>query len=301
MPSGFYTDVQLIAKTGQANLTGILADASINNNGEVAFVGQYANGGEGIFCWNGSSLNDISFSTYQANPNRLYGPGVQINDQDEVVAVDRYSYGGGTQWNLRTWNADGQTNSFGNTWYTYANASSPPGQGYDFNALGGFVSLTNNGNVAYSDFNYAANQWELRLQKDALPDPLDVPAVTLPAPQSLRPMAADGASGLGYVVVRDGNTATSPIVLYGNVPGGAFFSVPIANAGSPYRFSALGQSPGISSDGRIVVFYGVDADGPGIFASVNSNSDGRQIVRIASASANGPISGFVPDANLGVN
>ena len=281
--SGFYT-YDVIAQSGQAGLSGVLPGASINDYGKVAFVGQYQDAqgnpaGEGIFVGNGSTLNDITFSSY-ANPNRIYGPEVQINNSDEVVAVDRYT-SGGTQWRLRTWNADGQTNSFGNTWYTYANASSPTQAGYDFDSLASFVSLTDNGNVAYAAFDYQANQWELRLQNDALPDPLDVPALTLPAPQSLHPMAADGAGNLADVVVRDGNTATSPIVLYGNVPGGAFFSVPIANAGSPYRFSALGASPGISDDGQIVVFYGVDADGPGIFASVNTTSQGRQIVRVA--------------------
>ena len=49
------------------------------------------------------------------------------------------------------------------------------------------------------------------------------------------------------------------------------------------------------------MFYGVDASGPGIFASVNTSSQGRQIVRIASASAGGPISQFVPDEPIGVN
>ncbi len=303
--SGFYT-YDVIAHTGQAGLSGILADASINDAGEVAFVGQYQDksgnpAGEGIFVGDGSSLNDISFSTYPPNPNRSYGPGVQINNNDEVAAVDRYSSGGGTDWSLRTWNADGQTNFFGNTWTTYANGSSPPTEGFDFDALASSVSLTNNGNVAYASFNYDASQWEVRLQHDTLPDPFDVPAVTLPTPQSLRPMATDGAGNQAFVVVREGSTATSPIMLYGNVPGGAFFSVPIAQAGTPYRFSALGQSPGVNDDGRVVVFYGVDAGGPGIFASVTTAGGGRQIERIASASANGPISAFDPDERVGVN
>jgi hypothetical protein len=46
------------------------------------------------------------------DPNRTFGPAVQINNNDFVVAVDRYSPGG-TQWRLRTWNADGKTNANG--------------------------------------------------------------------------------------------------------------------------------------------------------------------------------------------
>ncbi len=293
----FY-NLEVIAETGQDGLTGILQDASINDAGKVAFVGQYSDG-EGILVGTGSSLTDIN-PTFSHDPTRTFGPALQINNNDQVAAVDR-STPGNTQWRLRTWDADGQVNSFGNTYFTYATASTPPDGLSDFDALASSVSLSNNGNVAYVAFDYGSNSWQLRLQNDALPDVLDVPAVTLPAPQSLRPMAANGAGSLGYVVVRNGSTPTSPIVLYGNVPGGAFFSVPIANAGVPYRFSALGQSPGISSDGRIVVFYGVDASGPGIFASVSTTSQGRQIVRIASASASGPISQFVPDEPVGVN
>jgi hypothetical protein len=297
--SAFY-NFDVIARTGQFGLTGILPGASINDNGVVAFVGQYSDG-EGIFKGDGSTPININ-PTFSHDPSRTFGSGVQINNGDQVVAVDRRSNTGRTTtWDLRTWDADGHTNALGNTWYRYANASTPPIAGYDFDALAGSVSLSNNGNLAYVAFDYQSNQWQLRLQHDALPDPLDVPAVTLTAPQSLRPMAANGAGGLGFVVVRNGSSPTSPVVLYGNVPGGAFFSVPIANAGSPYRFSALGQSPGISDDGQIVVFYGVDASGPGIFASVNTTSLGRQIVRVASASANGPISQLVPDERVGVN
>lgn len=303
--SGFY-NYDVIAQTGKAGLSGILQGASINDAGKVAFVGQYqdASGdpaGEGIFVGDGSSLSDITFSSYPTDPNRTFGAGVKINKNDEVAAVDRYSFGGGSVWNLRTWNADGKAYPSGNTWYSYATASSPPTAGYDFDALAGSVGLSNNDNVAYAAFDYKANQWQLRLQNDSLPDPLDVPAVKLNAPQSLRPMAADGAGSLGLVVLRDGSTQTSPIVLYGDVPGGEFYSVPIAQAGTPYRFSALGQSPGISADGQIVVFYGVDASGPGIFASVNTASHGRQIERIASASSSGPISKFDPDERIGVN
>jgi hypothetical protein len=298
LPSAFY-NLEVIAETGQDDLTGILPGASINDNGKVAFVGQYSDG-EAIFVGGDSSpLLDIT-PTFSHDSSRTFGPGVQINDNDQVAAVDRQS-GGTTTWDLRTWDGNLKTNPLGNTWYVYANASSPPIAGHDFDALAGSVSLSNNGNIAYAAFDYKTNQWQLRLQNDALPDPLDVPAATLTAPQSLRPLAANGADSLGYFVVRNGSTSASPIVLYGNVPGGAFFSVPIANAGSPYRFSALGQSPGISDDGQIVVFYGVDASGPGIFASVNTTSLGRQIVRVASASADGPISRFVPDERVGVN
>jgi hypothetical protein len=295
--STFY-NLDVIAETGQAGLTGILQDVSINDKGKVAFVGKYSDG-EGILVGDGSSLTNINPS-FSHDSSRTFGPAVQINNSDQVAAVDRDAVNG-TESRLRTWDADGNVNSFGNTYLVYADASVPPNGLADFDGLSSLVSLSNNGNIAYAAFDYGSNSWQLRLQNDVLPDPLDVPAGTLPAPQSLRPMAANGAGSLGYVVVRDGNTPTSPIMLYGNLPGGAFFGVPIAGAGTASRFSALGQSPGISSDGRIVVFYGVDASGPGIFASVSTSSQGRQIVRIAGADPNGPISQFLPDEPIGVN
>jgi hypothetical protein len=295
--TGFY-NYDVIAKTGQG-ISGILPEASINDAGKVAFVGQYQDAnqnpaGEGVFVGDGNSLKDISFTNLPASPNRSYGAGVQINNSNDIATVDRYSFGGTTQWRLRTWNADSQSFTI------YATASSPPSAGFDFDALAGSVSLSNNGNLAYASFDYQASRWQLRLQNDVLPNALDVPAATLDAPQALRPMAADGTDSRGLFVVRKGNTSTSPINLYGKLPGGGFSSTTIASTGVPNRFSALGQSPGISDDGQVVVFYGVDGSGEGIFASVNTQSHGRQIVRIAADSSNGPIS-FEPDERIGVN
>jgi len=100
----------------------------------------------------------------------------------------------------------------------------------------------------------------------------------------------------GNVVVRAGNLATSPIRLYNHTLTTA---TDIATV-SPTTFSALGQSPGISDDGAVIVFYGVlNADpgtnppnpnynqtlqttaGPGIFANYEIGVGVRRTVRIA--------------------
>ncbi len=58
-------------------------------------------------------------------------------------------------------------------------------------------------------------------------------------------------------------------------------------------FTELGSSPGISGDGRIVVFSGNRGRGPGIFASYETGGS-RKIVRIAGESdLEGPLDGFV--------
>src|SRR5208337_4108496 len=126
----------------------------------------------------------------------------------------------------------------------------------------------------------------------------------------LRPMIANN----GAVVVRDGSTTTSPIMLY------QVGHTPVTIAGSA-DFSALGNNPGIDATGNIVAFYGdltsagaadlnatnqnnitqstlqVQVDqltaGPGIFVSIPLGSSGssfgayRLIVRLAGISGNG--------------
>ncbi len=116
------------------------------------------------------------------------------------------------------------------------------------------------------------------------------------------------------VVVRDGSSATSPIMVY------QLDQTPITIANST-NFSTLGNNPGIDATGNVVAFYGdltaagatnltaaneasiaatgldVDVDplnpGPGIFVSIPLGEEGskfaadRVVLRIAGASGNG--------------
>jgi hypothetical protein len=85
-----------------------------------------------------------------------------------------------------------------------------------------------------------------------------------------RPMITDS----GAILVRAGANATDPIRLYNYD-----FSGSTTIADGSMGFTALGRSPGISDDGRIVVFYGDlsasgaatlnTTSGPGIFSRIN--------------------------------
>ena len=78
----------VIAQTGQQGLVGLGSGASINDNGQVAFVGQLADGSNGIFVGSDpNALNDVTASLQ--SPTRLYQPTVQINNSGQIAAVDR--------------------------------------------------------------------------------------------------------------------------------------------------------------------------------------------------------------------
>lgn len=106
--------------------------------------------------------------------------------------------------------------------------------------------------------------------------------VSTTATELLRPMIADN----GNVIVRAGNTNTSPIRLYNYA---LTSPIDIATVSAP-TFSELGQSPGISDDGEVIVFYGnlttmgatalQTNPGPGIFASIVDGTT-RRTIRIA--------------------
>src|SRR5207253_2998065 len=75
--------------------------------------------------------------------------------------------------------------------------------------------------------------------------PSIVPLASFPNLPDLRPAMSDD----GSVVIRAGDSASSPVMLY--LAGRA----PVTIAGSD-TFSELGRRPGISADGTFVVFYG---------------------------------------------
>jgi hypothetical protein len=100
-----------------------------------------------------------------------------------------------------------------------------------------------------------------------------------------RPRIANG----GLVVARAGDNTTDPITLYET---GAGTTTVI---GGPPDFSAVGEAPGISDDGSVVVFYGENAEGPGIFASVYNDTDDQTLITVVSGLTN-----FYSDSPIGV-
>ena len=102
-PSTLY-GFDLVAEKGQLNLTGMGTGPSINDAGDVAFVGDFGSGAQGLFVGDGTAdgLQNIN-PTWSNNASRVFGDPVEINNNGEVLAVDRYSTNGSTQFTLRTW------------------------------------------------------------------------------------------------------------------------------------------------------------------------------------------------------
>jgi hypothetical protein len=321
-PSYGYT---IIAKANTLD-TSINRGVSINDQGKVAFVGdlliaergQYLYVGEGSESFvdtngngildqgenftdtNGNGIFDVSYPIKLSSGSGSIQLGVQINNQNQVVAQEIYS--GGTS-SIFTWNLN-------NPDLTQLIATGGPldngEQLYNYNNTYNYPGINNNGSVIFT----ADGSWRPagKLAGDIL---VSGPWET-PIDRSARPMIADN----GEVVVRLGKEGqtnatgpASPIVLFnyklGSIPETIARAVSASDPNVQswdydkkvdllMGFQALGQSPGISDDGQIVTFYGDLSDpswlntkqgqikyvgssslqlpqltrGPGIFASV---------------------------------
>lgn len=268
----------VIAKQGQASLSGMGTGPSINDAGTVAFVGNFQSGAQGLFVGDGQgALTNINPS-FSNDPTRSFGQAVEINDSGQVVSVDREN-NGGSLWRLRTWDSTKLNSSL-----IYARASAAGIQPGDFDALSSYASLANDGGIAYADLN--GTQWELRYTTSIVGNGSVI--ATLQAPQSLRPAIADG----GKIVARTGpqNAVADPLIQFNSVPG-SFLPITIASNSTTPGFSGEGRAAGIDSTGKVVGFYGERSDvpdpGPGIFIRVVTGPNQSSIVRIAGLSGNG--------------
>jgi Ca2+-binding RTX toxin-like protein len=271
--SDFY---ELIAKTGDSitslgSLTGFGDSPSINDLGNIAFVGK------------SGSATDLLVSNVLGNITNLSVPysntfskAVQINNQGKVVARD--SLGGPSA--VRVWDYNSPTN------YEVLGTGNYPADFYDFENILPFPSLNNNGQAVFladpKEFGNTAletlsgtNIFGKRTYNQAIP-----------ATGVLYPMIADN----GVSVVRD---PIDKIVIQDyqlNITG--------VIASNFSGFSNVGLSSGISDDGKVVTFYGNLTNpgattstvglqaGEGIFASIDTGS-GRKIIRIAGIAGNG--------------
>ena len=243
---------------------------SLNNSGVVAFVATN-NLGQSLYIGDGTGPPTIiSFAI--PSGTRTFHSGVQINNENRVVARDRAS---GTSL-IRIWegdspgtsltvvrgNIDGGSQAFPAAYssvFSHPSISNAPGAGNDpmvvFSALDIDLSLPDTVLASPSELGETNrfNFFEVQLETP------------------LRPMVADD----GSVVVRQGNLTSDPIVVYN-----AFFSAfeTIADLG----FSAVGNSPGISDDGVAVAFSAVHADGDqGIWVNIRIDESNRDEIQVA--------------------
>lgn len=259
-PAISFYDLDVIAVSGQNNLTLLFPAPSINDKGIVSFVGRTT--GNHI-------LISESPGTYRRlNPGGVtntFGGNSQITNANQIVALETIT--GLNQMLLEVW--DGNTEDIREVVAGASNAFN------DFFAIRPNPSMNNNNLPAFSA--QANGSFQTRIVTGTRQTAFN----QLFLPHPIKPMIADN----GQVIVRAGNTGTSPIVLY------QFnLTSPVTIASSP-DFTLLGDSPGISDDGRVVVFYGDPAimidgsDQPGIFASIDEGTGTRKLIRLTGRTA----------------
>lgn len=255
-----YYEYNVIAEVGQAGLTGMGDQPSINDFGVVAFVGKVA-GGEKVFVGEGV-IDPKPITTFL----RTYGRAVQINNQGQVVSRDQIS-GAPVLTQIRVWDS-----SLVDSFQLIATGGDPP---RPYASVLAQPSINNAGLVAFSAIKHGAVATVL-----ASPDGVGFHEEFLTVP--LRPQIADG----GWVAARAGNPVSAPIRVYQ-------MGAPLATrtVAASADFSRLGLSAGISDDGEVVAFYGdLTASGaarfetnagPGIFLALTNPLGTIDIVRVA--------------------
>ncbi len=271
---------------------------SINDAGTVAFVGDFPTGAQGLFTADGNSLQNINPS-FSNDPNLNYGDPVEINDSGTVLAVDRVTIPGYTQYTLRTWNASATS-----SYQIDARGGAPRGPLDTFDGISAYAAIDNNGDVVYSALDDSSSTpiWDLEYQTSTSASGSNI--ATLTNPQALRPVISDNP----FIVARIGgtNSTADPLTGYQEVGGASkVFGV----AGPAKGFDQLGPAPGISADGQVIAFAGALTaagaqalgltPGPGIFARVVTNGT-PTYVRVAGATA-GMIQSFDLTQPVGAN
>ena len=287
MPRSRY---QVVAKTGDAGLTNIQQSGSINDSGEVAFVGDVA-GGEAIFVGGPNDATPRDITPGFLNPFRFFGLGIQINDNNQVAAVDRVSTGNLLTY-ARYWDAQGT-----DTHVDIARGSSPNLLTSDFDAISNFVGINNNNQVVFEGLD---GSLENLYASSTLVSRLDPAQTALSAPQVSRPLIADDGS---FVLQYKAGTTQQIEVFRQKTATG------IASTGSS-NWTQLGFSPGITDDGKVVAFYGSDTNGPGIFiyaygaieriAGVSGNGHKDPGERLVNGTDVGPFSSFSVNTRVSV-
>ena len=323
MLAGTGYGLEVVAKTGDTTAQGdsitAILDASINDLGQVAFLGNTA-AGTAVFASGvrGAGVDRLSFFP---SATRVFAS-PRINNSGQVVARDRVT-GSPPPSLVRTWDAHnpGNFNIVAST--THTNSSFT----YDSVLL---PTIADDESVAFVGLTGGAVNTALYLDNNTTPTSGEVALGSLSG-GGFRPLNAEG----GRVVVEDSPSSHDRILLYGSTPG------LVANYPN---FTDLGASAGITGTGNLVAFYGdlsaagataLNASkpagftpldpGPGIFVSLDAVGGVRPMVRIAGISGNGfldpgetytdtngnaqydpgepdsgPFSGFVPDARVGI-
>ena len=274
--SVFY-NLSTVASTSGGQFTSFGNLVSINNSGTVAFVGNIENGSGLWVSGPGTGLVNVNPTyTTQGGAGRSFLNAVDINNNGELSATDRFIVGGDQLfYYTREWSQSHPD--------TPTDIDTAPG---DFDSLQTFTAINDEGDVAYVGLNEDGGVREI---EEA---PADAPGTTLTVAGV--PTSEVNANGSDTPVAspRPQLTADGDVLVYDpSLTSLALFDPSDDTAkviASPDDgFTWIGQSPGVSADGRIVVFTGDRGNGPGLFASYASGGSSRTIIRLAGEGVDG--------------
>ena len=269
-------DLDIVARTGVPIVdpdpngggnTGLIVSLSpgpsINDEGKVAFIARDQPGivgGRVIVDHNG-----VIERNFVITPLQVIDDHVQINNLDQVTWQDEILTNNDTFVRRLDSQEGGVSIGIGSDFFT----DTP----FDF--VGPAPSINNLGRVIFSA-NLKTGGAVLATRDNGV----DPPTTSVPVPP--------GGTPQFYPMIADNNSAVvkspvNPAVLL--LIEDETLASTVSLTGSP-EFSVVGEKPGISDDGRVIAFFGVDTDGPGIFVNVDAGA-GRANHRIAGLSGNG--------------
>jgi Ca2+-binding RTX toxin-like protein len=310
-----------VAQT-EGNFTGFGNGPSVNDSGDVAFVGNTP-AGEAVFFWNGSGGSAPRSISGGINQNKAFGSSVWVNNNDVVAARRLLRHTVTNSHAMRLYDGNSQCLDQDNC-VTVATGGHGTLDSHpdDYDEIFFFPSINNqilvtedptgvfsaggteNGNIVFSVRPEGSSY--VALETPPISAIGDAPIGPGPVPQ---PAIADD----GRVAAKVGADSDDPIFMWG-----AQLSGPPELIAKASQFSDIGRSPGITDNGQVVTFYGelsqAGADalntaqpesnqldpGPGIFVSVAVTSGERIVQRVAGIDSSGSIASFDKNSRVAV-
>ncbi len=260
----------IIAKTGDQGIQKIENRVSINNLGKVAFVGDLDTtvfGSNAIFVGDSLLLKIVSSPLF----SRQFGTSVQINDNNQIIANGRSTSNAG---NISLWDGNSIDDS-------QLIASASVSIASDYYSILPSLSVNNSEKSVFVAFK---QEFIINIFGGSLTSG-DRVLVTASAPPRIIPLRPfnekllPGSTAVFPVIADDGsvlisesqvvnNVSVRAINLYDNQLSTAKTIAVTSSSG----FTQLGNSPGISDDGKLIVFAGVNNVTSGIFASFKTGN-----------------------------
>ena len=285
----------VVAETGLPpfNLTGLGNGPSINDEGKVAYIGRITqNSNESVFVWSPVGGNtDVAPGLHPQN--RTFGEGARINGNDEVAVWTHTFPSLSAIYEIRVLRGAGPIDN--GSVAVRGVPGGPPYDGFypfpwinntkvleDRSAqipTGNKDGICDAGETCFSQTAFNAFLIGAPTQRyigTVVQNPFNAADAGVQhqfglLTQTSRPVISDD----GRVLVR-GNAPSNPIILFNNYA----LSSQTQIAGAAAGFTVLGQSPGMTSDGKVVAFAGNRGQGDGIFLSIQQVSGPRRLVRI---------------------